>query len=79
MKSILDQVRPETAEIIGTHAKASGLSVDEYLRRLISMTSPSSPEHDADDFMAAMESLADDTIKPLATSFSRKDIYFPED
>lgn len=32
MSSILDQIKPETAEIIAAEAQARGLSIDEYLK-----------------------------------------------
>jgi hypothetical protein len=38
MSSILEQIKPETAELIAADAKARGLSVDEYLRSLLPQT-----------------------------------------
>lgn len=35
MSSILDQIKPETAEIIAAEAQARGLSVDDYLKSLL--------------------------------------------
>ena len=35
MSSILDQIKPETAEMIAAEARARGLSVDEYLKSLL--------------------------------------------
>lgn len=35
MSSILDQIKPETAETIAAEARARGLSVDEYLKSLL--------------------------------------------
>jgi hypothetical protein len=35
MSSILDQIKPDTAETIAAEAEARGLSADEYLKRLI--------------------------------------------
>jgi hypothetical protein len=31
-----------------------------------------------DEFMTAMESLAEEDVEPLRRDFSREDIYFPE-
>ena len=82
MNPILAQIKPETAERIAAQASASGLSVDEYLKRLLEMASTAhdNPESaGVDEFMAAMESLAEENIKPLPRDFSREDIYFPEE
>jgi hypothetical protein len=35
MSSILEQIKPETAEMIAAEARSRGLSVDEYLRSLL--------------------------------------------
>ena len=35
MSSIIDQIKPDTAETIAAEARAHGLSVDEYLRSLL--------------------------------------------
>ena len=35
MKRTLEQIKPETISLIETNAAHSGLSVDEYLRRLL--------------------------------------------
>jgi hypothetical protein len=38
MNSILEQIKPETAQMIAAEAKAQGLSVDDYLRTLLPQT-----------------------------------------
>jgi hypothetical protein len=38
MSSILEQIKPETAEMILAEARARGLSVDDYLRTLLPQT-----------------------------------------
>ncbi len=38
MSSILDQIKPDTAETNPAEAQARGLSVDEYLRSLLPKT-----------------------------------------
>jgi hypothetical protein len=35
MSSILDEIKPETAELIAAEARARGLSVDDYLKSLL--------------------------------------------
>lgn len=71
------KINPETAELLATRASARGLSVEDYLRSLLGVT----PEQSGipstlEEFMAAMESLAED-VEPLPRDFSREDIYFP--
>jgi hypothetical protein len=68
------KINPETAELLATQASERGLSVEDYLKSLLGVTPesiPSTPE----EFMAAMESLAED-VEPLPRDFSREDIYF---
>ncbi len=35
MIAVLEQIKPETAELLATEAEAKGVSVDEYLRSLL--------------------------------------------
>lgn len=35
MNRILEQIKPETAELLASQAQAVGLSVDDYLRTLL--------------------------------------------
>ncbi len=35
MIAVLEQIKPETAELLATEAESKGLSVDEYLRSLL--------------------------------------------
>jgi hypothetical protein len=72
------KINPETAELLTTQASAQGLSVEEYLKSLLGVTpEQSNMPSTVEEFMAAMESLADD-VEPLPRDFSREDIYFPE-
>ena len=71
------EIRPEPAEMLAAQAKAQGLSVDEYLKTLLGIAQ-SAEEPALDEFMTAMESLAEEDVEPLARDFSREDIYFPE-
>ncbi len=79
MNSIIDAVQPETVNMIVTQAKAKGLSVDEYLKRLLGMTNSkqSAVDHNTAEFVSAFESLAEANVIPLPHDFSREDIYFP--
>jgi hypothetical protein len=82
MNSIIEQVRPETAELLAVQARTRGLSVDDYLKSLLetmNRTEAAPAPASVEEFMAAMESLAEDEVEPLPRDFSREDIYFPED
>ncbi|HVQ37746.1 MAG TPA: hypothetical protein VMS31_09445 [Pyrinomonadaceae bacterium] len=72
------KINPETAELLATQASERGRSVEDYLKRLLGVT-PEQPRmpFNLDEFLAGMESLADD-VEPLPRAFSRDDIYFPE-
>ncbi|HEV7745659.1 MAG TPA: hypothetical protein VGO56_11740 [Pyrinomonadaceae bacterium] len=72
------KINPETAELLASRASARGLSVEEYLKSLLGMIPErSKASATIEEFMAAMESLAED-VEPLPHDFSREDIYFPE-
>jgi hypothetical protein len=72
------KINPETAELLAAQASARGLSVEEYLKSLLGVnTEASRMPSTIEEFMAAMESLAED-VEPLPRDFSREDIYFPE-
>ena len=81
MGTMLEQVKPETAERIAAQARAHGLSVEAYLQRLLALASgvPREPvPGDTNAFIAAMESLAEEETPPLPRDFSRDHIYCPE-
>lgn len=72
------KINPETAELLASRARARGLSVEDYLKSLLGVTpEKASMPSSIEEFMAAMESLAED-VEPLPRDFSREDIYFPE-
>ena len=72
------KINPETAELLAARASARGLSVEDYLKTLLGVTpEQASTQATLAEFMAAMESLAED-VEPLPRDFSREDIYFPE-
>ena len=70
------KINPETAELLATRASERGLSVEDYLKSLLGVRPESTP-FNLEEFLAAMESLAED-VEPLPRDFSREDIYFPE-
>ncbi len=70
------KINPETAKLLTTQASARGLSVEDYLKTLLGVM-PESMPFKLEEFLEAMESLADD-VEPLSRDFSREDIYFPE-
>jgi hypothetical protein len=72
------KINPETAELLAARASARGLSVEDYLKSLMGVPpEQSSTPTTSEEFMAAMESLAED-VEPLPRDFSRDDFYFPE-
>jgi hypothetical protein len=76
-----EQIAPEIIQAIIAQATARGLSVNDYLRQVLGLTNgvQSAPqEATEDEFMIAMESMAED-VPPLPRDFSREDIYFPKD
>jgi len=79
MASTLDQVSAETEQTLIAQAAASGLSVDDYLKRLLGVANniPQIIRGSVEEFIQAMESLAEKDVQPLPRDFSREDIYFP--
>jgi hypothetical protein len=76
-----EHIAPEIMQALIAQATESGLSVNEYLTRLLGITNgaQSAPQPaTVDEFITAMESMAED-VPPLPRDFSREDIYFPED
>lgn len=83
MTVTLDQIFVETAQTLISQADAAGLSVDEYLKRLLGVAEEAPPAQaiSLDQFLADMESLSEGTenLPPLPLSYSREDIYFDHD
>jgi len=79
MSITLDQVSPETAQALIAQATASGLSVDDYLKQLLGLARkiPQVTSGSIEEFIQAMESLAEKDVQPLPRGFSRQDIYYP--
>lgn len=68
------KIHPETAELLASRASERGLSVEDYLNSLLGVTpGQSSMPFKLDEFLTAMESLADD-VEPLPRYFSCGDI-----
>jgi hypothetical protein len=81
--ALQEQIAPEVAQALIAQATANGLSVNEYLRRLLGLTNGTQPAEDAslDAFMADMESLSEGTehLPPSTITYSREDIYIDHD
>ena len=77
MSQILE-ISPETISMIESNAKQTGVSVDEYIKSLLPsrLTDLGLAADAGEDFLAEMESFADDGEHlPYAGSYSRDDIY----
>ena len=83
MNTTLEGITAETAQLLAAQAAASGLTIDEYLRRLLGAigTAPVAAQASLDEFMADMEALAEGTdhLPPTGLTYSREDIYFDHD
>ena len=72
MSSILDQIKPDTAEMIAAEAQAHGVSVDEYLKSLlpqpngIDLRTRGIDENQAADLRARLKTFAEDWTRPEA-------------
>ena len=72
MSSILDQINPETADIIAAEAQARGLSIDEYLKSLhpapngIDLRARGIDEIQAADLRARLKTFTEDWDRPEA-------------
>ena len=89
--TLQEQIAPEIVQALIAQATARGLSVNEYLRRLLGLTNATQSTRDEgpdaltdasiDAFMADMEALAEGTehLPPSTITYSREDIYFDHD
>ena len=80
MNSILAQIKPETAELIATEARAHGFSVDEYLRTLLPPTNgeeqPLYQTATTEEWLKAFrEWAASHPVLPVIADDSRESIY----
>lgn len=80
MNATLEQIRPETLTLIEAHAKHLGLSVDEYLRRLLPMEELALKADD-DEFESDMAVFAEgaENLPEYKGTYSREDTYFDHD
>lgn len=80
MSITIDQVSAETVQALIAQATASGLSVEDYLKRLLGLAENVRQTRggSVEQFIEAMESLAEKDVQPLPRDFSREDIYFPQ-
>ena len=84
MNSTLDEITPETIALIESQAKNLGLSVDDYLRRLLpadEMELGLRLDAEDDDFEVDMAAFADTSADTPTynSNYSREDIYFDHD
>ena len=82
MSSIIEEIKPETAEMIKAQAEAHGLSVDEYLRDLLPPTDETILEDlqyrtasTAEWIKAFSEWAASHPTLPILADDSRESIY----
>ena len=77
MSSILDQIKPDTAETIAVEARARGLSVDEYIKSLlprangIDLKARGINETQAEDLRARLRTFAEDWNRPEADIYDK--------
>ena len=75
MRSIIDQIKPDTAEAIAALARARGLSVDDYLKSLLPDSNGSDlgargiDEIQAADLRARLRTFAEDWNRPEANIY----------
>ena len=82
MNATLEQIRPETLTLIETQAKHLGLSVDEYLRRLLPVEELAlKADADGDEFESDMAVFAEgaENLPEYKGTYSREDTYFDHD
>lgn len=79
------EIDSATAALLQNKAAAQGVSLEVLLRDFAASTngqlqpvSEAVTQSSLDEFMAAMESLAENDVEPLPRDFSREDIYFLE-
>lgn len=88
MSATLEDISVTTARVLIAQATANGLTVEEYLQRLLGITTEApqtaldtNPDERVNAFMADMETLAEGTdhLPPSSMTYSREDIYFDHD
>ena len=79
MSAIFEDVSEDTAEALAAQAKARGLSVNEYLKKLLGIARPAGLVSSVEEFESDLNALAEKILPPLPEKFSREDIYFEHD
>lgn len=94
MSAVLDQIAPETVKVLVQQAAASGLTLNDYLQKLLGLRNgkaedlsltgfpgEATPAENLAAFMADMEALAEGTedLPTTPLTYSRADIYFDHD
>jgi hypothetical protein len=84
MIAVLEQIKPETAELLATQAEAKGLSVDEYLRSLLphsnGVTKPKEEELTPQEKVRRWREFVEKhSVKGVIADDSRESIYKRED
>ena len=84
MSNVSEQIRPETLASIRVFAQNSGLSVDEYVRRLLPPREQDmalKPDVRDDDIESDLIEFAEGTehLSVYEGPYSREDIYFDHD
>ena len=88
MSATLEDISVTTARVLIAQATTNGLTVEEYLQRLLGITTETpqtaldtNPDERVNAFMADMETLAEGTdhLPPSPMTYSREDIYFDHD
>lgn len=75
----IEGISIEVARVLSAQAAAVGVSLDEYLKRLLGLANgrPQDVALNLAAFDAAMEEFGED-VPPLPRDLSREDIYFSE-
>lgn len=81
MNPILKDITPETAEQLRTQARAQGLTVNEYLKSILSSGSERPTQMSLAEIDQILDELAEGSehLPSLPSDFSRKDIYADHD
>ncbi len=84
MNATLEQIKPETIELLEKQAAKFGLSVDDYLRRLLPSDERElalKPNEKDNEFQNDMNAFTEGTenLSEYNGTYSREDIYFDRD
>ena len=84
MNTTLEQIKPETLALIKAQAENSGLSIDEYLRRLLpkgeqdlALKSDTKDDEFENDMLVFAEGT--ENLPEYNGTYSREDVYFDHD